>query len=104
VTWALEIGNENVLSGIELRNDVTDFYKKISSNSSRECQAECKNRFFCRAWFVFVFLHSVPRIVALVIALVCGIEQGPCLGQSSLHVAMHRVMHTSPRRFLKFLP
>ena len=56
--YFLEIGNEDFLPGFELSNDVTDFYKKFPSNSSHECQAECKNRFFCRAWSVLVYSCS----------------------------------------------
>jgi hypothetical protein len=50
VLLILDIGNEAVLIGIEIIGDDAHFYKKVKAASAEECQAQCRRRFFCRAW------------------------------------------------------
>ena len=45
-----QTGNEEVLPGYEIEDQLTDYFQKFSSKSAEECQMECKSKYFCRAW------------------------------------------------------
>jgi hypothetical protein len=47
----LEIANEEYLPGIEIEDQLTNYFKKFASNSAEECQTECKKKYFCGVWY-----------------------------------------------------
>ena len=49
-----DIGNDDILDGIEIVGDDEDFYKILAVKTYEECREECKKRFFCRSWYLRV--------------------------------------------------